>query len=190
MKIAVPYENGNIFPHFGRTVQFKLYEVENGQVTATRVLGTHGQGHGALAGLLEQTGVDVLICGGIGGGAQAALSTVGIRLYGGVSGRPTRRSRTCWRAPWPMTPPSIATITARSTASTTATARKSTAAPATAAAAADPLSSPGCKEEAMSNITKKALEASLKKMMLKKPLAKITIRDITDDCGISRMTFY
>ena len=86
MKIAVPYENGNIFPHFGRTVQFKLYEVENGQVTATRVLGTHGQGHGALAGLLEQTGVDVLICGGIRGGAQAALSTVGIRLYGGVSG--------------------------------------------------------------------------------------------------------
>ena len=42
----------------------------------------------------------------------------------------------------------------------------------------------------MSNITKKALEASLKKLMLKKPLDKITIRDITDDCGISRMTFY
>ena len=42
----------------------------------------------------------------------------------------------------------------------------------------------------MSNITKKALEASLKNQMLKKPLDKITIRDITDDCGISRMTFY
>lgn len=42
----------------------------------------------------------------------------------------------------------------------------------------------------MSNITKKALEASLKKLMMKKPLDKITIRDITDDCGISRMTFY
>ena len=42
----------------------------------------------------------------------------------------------------------------------------------------------------MSNITKKALEASLKKLMGQKPLDKITIRDITDDCGISRMTFY
>ena len=42
----------------------------------------------------------------------------------------------------------------------------------------------------MSNITKKALEASLKHQMLHKPLNKITIRDITDDCGISRMTFY
>ncbi len=42
----------------------------------------------------------------------------------------------------------------------------------------------------MANTTKQALEASLKRMMLKKPLAKITIRDITDDCGISRMAFY
>lgn len=42
----------------------------------------------------------------------------------------------------------------------------------------------------MSNTTKQALEASLKRMMLKKPLDKITIRDITEDCGISRMAFY
>ena len=42
----------------------------------------------------------------------------------------------------------------------------------------------------MSTITKQALEASLKQMMLKKPLDKITIRDITEACGISRMTFY
>ena len=42
----------------------------------------------------------------------------------------------------------------------------------------------------MSQITKKALEASLKKMLLKKPLDKITIADLTDDCGINRMTFY
>ena len=42
----------------------------------------------------------------------------------------------------------------------------------------------------MPNATKQALEASLKRMMLKKPLDKITIRDITEDCGISRMTFY
>lgn len=42
----------------------------------------------------------------------------------------------------------------------------------------------------MSNVTKQALEVSLKQMMLKKPLDKITIRDITEECGISRMTFY
>ena len=42
----------------------------------------------------------------------------------------------------------------------------------------------------MSNTTKQALELSLKRMLLKKPLDKITIRDITEDCGISRMAFY
>lgn len=42
----------------------------------------------------------------------------------------------------------------------------------------------------MSNTTKQGLEASLKRMMLKKPLDKITIRDITEDCGVSRMAFY
>ena len=42
----------------------------------------------------------------------------------------------------------------------------------------------------MSNITKKALMESLKKLMLQKPLNKITINDLTTDCGISRMAFY
>ena len=42
----------------------------------------------------------------------------------------------------------------------------------------------------MSNVTKRALEQSLKNLLLKKPLTKITIGDITEDCGINRMTFY
>ena len=42
----------------------------------------------------------------------------------------------------------------------------------------------------MSQVTKRALEASLKNLLLKKPLDKITINDITEDCGINRMTFY
>ena len=42
----------------------------------------------------------------------------------------------------------------------------------------------------MSQVTKRALEASLKKLLLEKPLHKITVSDITDDCGINRMTFY
>ena len=86
MKIAVTYENGTVFQHFGHTEQFKIYEVENGTVTQEQVVDTNGSGHGALAGFLKENGVDTLICGGIGGGAQAALSEVGITLYGGVSG--------------------------------------------------------------------------------------------------------
>ena len=86
MKIAVTYDNGNIFQHFGKTENFKVYEVEDNQVVSSEVIGSNGTGHGALAGLLSEQGVDVLICGGIGGGAQTALAQAGIRLYGGVSG--------------------------------------------------------------------------------------------------------
>ena len=50
MRIAVTYENGNVFQHFGHTAYFKLYDVENGAVTAAQVIGTDGSGHGALRG--------------------------------------------------------------------------------------------------------------------------------------------
>ena len=86
MRIAVTYENGYIFQHFGRTAQFKVYDVENGKVTAAQVVDTMGSGHGALAGVLGALHADVLICGGIGGGAQMALAAAGIQLFGGVSG--------------------------------------------------------------------------------------------------------
>ena len=86
MKIAVTYENGQIFQHFGHTQQFKIYEIADGKIAGSEVIGTGGSGHGALAGFLMQKGVDTLICGGIGGGAQTALANAGIRLYGGVSG--------------------------------------------------------------------------------------------------------
>ena len=86
MKIAVTYENGNIFPHFGHTEQFKIYDVNEGKITDERVVNTNGSGHGALAGMLSGLNVDTLICGGIGAGAQNALAEVGIKLYGGVSG--------------------------------------------------------------------------------------------------------
>ncbi len=86
MKIAVTYQNGQIFQHFGHTEQFKLYEVENGQIVREELVNANGSGHGALAGLLAALGVDTLICGGIGGGAQTALAQAGIKLYGGVTG--------------------------------------------------------------------------------------------------------
>ena len=86
MKIAVTYENGQIFQHFGHTEQMKIYTVENNEVVSGEVVSTNGSGHGALAGFLKAQGVDVLICGGIGGGAQMALADADIKLYGGCSG--------------------------------------------------------------------------------------------------------
>lgn len=86
MKVAVTYENGEVFQHFGRTEQFKIYDVADGRVNSGIVIGTNGTGHGALAGFLKAEGVQALICGGIGGGAQMALSEAGIELYAGVSG--------------------------------------------------------------------------------------------------------
>ncbi len=86
MKIAVTYDNGSIFQHFGHTEWFKLYTVEDGKIIAQQVLPTMGSGHGALAGFLQTIGAEVLICGGIGGGAQTALAQAGIKLYGGVQG--------------------------------------------------------------------------------------------------------
>ena len=86
MKIAVTYDNGNIFQHFGRTESFKVYEVEGNKVVSNEVIGSNGVGHGALAGLLSEQSVDVLICGGIGGGAQQALAEAGVELVAGAEG--------------------------------------------------------------------------------------------------------
>lgn len=86
MKIAVTYENGQIFGHFGHTEQFKVYEVADGKVTNATIIDTNGSGHGALAGLLQQLKIDVLLCGGIGQGAKNALAEAGIELYGGITG--------------------------------------------------------------------------------------------------------
>lgn len=86
MRIAVTYENGEVFQHFGHSEQFKIYEVEDGTVVSSEIIGSNGAGHEALATLLNGEGIDVLICGGIGGGAQAALSERGIELCSGATG--------------------------------------------------------------------------------------------------------
>ena len=86
MKIAVTYGQGLIFQHFGHTPAFKIYDVEQDRVVSSQVVETGDSGHGALAGFLAQRGVQVLICGGIGGGARQALAQAGIALYGGVHG--------------------------------------------------------------------------------------------------------
>ena len=86
MRIAVTYENGQVFQHFGHTEQFKLYDVKNGAVATSKVVSAEGFGHGALAGFLKQCQADAVICGGIGGGAHSALAEAGIRLYAGIEG--------------------------------------------------------------------------------------------------------
>lgn len=86
MIVAVTYENGMVFQHFGHTAQFKLYTVENNAVQESRLLPTGASGHGALASLLQASGVNTLICGGIGAGAKDALAKCGITVYPGVTG--------------------------------------------------------------------------------------------------------
>lgn len=87
MRIAVTYENEMVGQHFGHTEQFKLYDVENGEVKSAQIIDTNGTGHGALAGFLRAAEAETLICGGIGMGARNALHEVGIRLYPGVTGK-------------------------------------------------------------------------------------------------------
>ena len=86
MKIAVTYDDGNVFQHFGRTENFKIYEVEEGKVISSEVMSSDGTGHEALAWLLRDRSVDVLICGGMGQGAQDALAEAGIEVCAGAEG--------------------------------------------------------------------------------------------------------
>ncbi len=86
MKIAVPYDNGNVFQHFGRTEAFKYYQVTDGVVTAGEVISTNGIGHEALADVLAENGADAVICGGLGSGAMNALTAAGIQVISGAQG--------------------------------------------------------------------------------------------------------
>ncbi len=86
MKIAITYEDGNVFQHFGHTETFQLFEIEDGGIAGETLLDTAGTGHEALAGFLEDNGVDVLICGGMGDGAKMALDAAGIDVISGVTG--------------------------------------------------------------------------------------------------------
>ncbi len=86
MKIAVTYDNGQIFQHFGRTEEFKVYEIVDSKIASAEVISSEGQGHGALASLLAEKEIAVLICGGIGEGAQNALAEAGILLFSGAQG--------------------------------------------------------------------------------------------------------
>ncbi|MCM1579652.1 MAG: dinitrogenase iron-molybdenum cofactor biosynthesis protein [Ruminococcus sp.] len=86
MKIAVPHDNGNVFGHFGKTEEFKIYDVQDGGMFSSQTVSVGGSAHEALAAFLAGLHVDVLICGGAGAGARNALAAQGIEVYGGVTG--------------------------------------------------------------------------------------------------------
>lgn len=86
MILAMPYENGEVFQHFGKSKEFQLHEIENGKILGSRVLSTAGSGHSALADMLGKLGVTVLVCGGIGDGAKQALGQWGIQVLAGAQG--------------------------------------------------------------------------------------------------------
>lgn len=93
MKIAVTFEDGKVFQHFGHTEYFRIYEVNDKQIVNAQTVATNGSGHGALAAFLAERGVEALICGGIGGGAVNALADSGIKVFAGVSGDADARAR-------------------------------------------------------------------------------------------------
>ena len=119
MKLAVTYENGQVFQHFGHTENFKIYTVENGAIVSSQVVSTGGKGHGALGGFLRDQGVSALICGGIGGGARTALGNAGITLYPESPAMRTRPSKHCWLGPSSTIPTPCALITVQTTSATT-----------------------------------------------------------------------
>lgn len=86
MKIAITSENGQVFQHFGRTPEFAVFEIEDGKIVGESLLSSGDSGHGALAAILAESGVETLICGGIGAGAVNALSSLGISVIGGAGG--------------------------------------------------------------------------------------------------------
>jgi predicted Fe-Mo cluster-binding NifX family protein len=87
MKVAITYENGEVFQHFGHTENFKVYTVENGKILSSEIISSNGTGHESLAGMLKGLGIETLICGGIGGGAKVALAQEGVTVYPGTSGK-------------------------------------------------------------------------------------------------------
>ena len=92
MKIAIPYQNGQVFPHFGHAPQFKFYTIESGMILHTEVVETAGSGHSAVTAFLMRGGVDTLICGSIGAGAQTVRRCQRRRRQGraGAAGRKAR----------------------------------------------------------------------------------------------------
>lgn len=86
MRIAVTYEDGNVYRHFGHCKQFKIYDIEKGEVKSSKVVDAPGEGHTSAVNFLVDNGVYGLICGSIGEEAKNALLLAFIDVYGGCEG--------------------------------------------------------------------------------------------------------
>lgn len=88
VKVAVTYDSasGEVFQHFGRTENFKVYDIEGDKVVSSEVVSGEGIQHEGLIEVLLKRDVRVLVCGGIGGGARMAMADNGIQLIPGVVG--------------------------------------------------------------------------------------------------------
>ena len=86
VRIAIHYSDGNVFPHFGKSTQFKLYTIANDALVSSEVVETGGVGHEELGLWLVRHEVNAVICGNVGPGAQGALMAAGIHLLAGVEG--------------------------------------------------------------------------------------------------------
>ncbi|MFT9055495.1 MAG: NifB/NifX family molybdenum-iron cluster-binding protein [Ethanoligenens sp.] len=86
MKIAITTDGDKVFQHFGQCRTFTLFEIEDGSIIGKELIDASQHGHAALADFLTNSGVNVVICGGIGEGARRMLAAVGIELLSGMDG--------------------------------------------------------------------------------------------------------
>ncbi|AET69064.1 hypothetical protein Desor_3583 [Desulfosporosinus orientis DSM 765] len=88
-KIAIPTNGEDLDPHFGRAAGFTVFEIDGNQARFVELLSSTGlqHQHEGLANMFKNKGVEVLVCGGIGGGMINGLKAVGLEVVSGASGK-------------------------------------------------------------------------------------------------------
>ena len=86
IKIAVASENQNVTEHFGHCINFNIFQSENNQIVKSESIANPGHKPGFLPNFLNDTGVNVIISGGMGGGAIDIFNEKGIEVIVGASG--------------------------------------------------------------------------------------------------------
>ncbi len=86
MKLAIAYENGAVFQHFGKTAEFIMFDIQDGKIAGEEILDCNGVSHCALIDLLAEQGVDELIVGGMGAHAVEKCAANNITPHLGVQG--------------------------------------------------------------------------------------------------------
>ena len=86
MRLAIAYENGEVFQHFGETPSYLIVDIENGKVISKSVHDNGEASHIALIDVLVSLGADAVVVGGLGGGAFVRLEAAGIKVYAPYAG--------------------------------------------------------------------------------------------------------